>query len=304
MTDITNFGSSFPGFGSETYQKFSGFRMKNLANKKRSDATEQELAKLLSDLENIESDRVIQNNREKNKSKWWLVWRNPDELSPIGASTNGVAEDKKHIGVFKRVIAAISAGFAGLQAFTFANSAASSSTGMFFGIFSSVDSMLRAMGVAMAIGCGSLPFVVYAFQIGGQGGAGASDNKPAAVSTFKPHEGWYRRSHFELVDRVDPYATRDYDSKKAIMSNGRGLPKSENPDKTDGSLKPTAPKSKPYVVKDVVNGMAMIEYDQGYWFARPGSKLPDGSYYVRVMKDSETGKVALKTSKGIIPVNQ
>jgi len=47
----------------------------------------------------------------------------------------------------------------------------------------------------------------------------------------------------------------------------------------------------------------MIEYDQGYWFARPGSKLPDGSYYIRVTNDSQNGKVALKTSRGIVPVH-
>lgn len=303
MTDITNFGSSFPNFGNADHQSFGGFRMKSRANKKRSDDTERELSKLLQDLEHIETDRINSDELRKNRNQHWLFWRNPDEIDTPKTIDRVDPYAKQHSGIFERIIGVISAGFAGLQSLTIANSAAGSSTGTLFGIFNSVDSMLRAFGVAVAIGCGSLPFVVYAFQIGGQGGAATPDSQTAAVSTFRPHEGWYKRERFEGIDRVDPYAPRDYDSQKAIMSNGKGLPKAENPDATDGSLKPTAPKSKDYVVKDVIDGMAMIEYDQGYWFARPGSKLPDGSYYIRVTKDSENGKVALKTSRGIVPVH-
>ncbi|MBH9974332.1 MULTISPECIES: hypothetical protein [Bartonella] len=302
MTDITNFGSSFPNFGSNERQSFGGFRMKGLASKKRGDDTERELAKLLQDLEHIDTGTASSGNPRQSKNQHWLFWRNPDEDGETDLNRNSGIVEKQNTNLFKKAVAGISAAFAGIQSISIVNSVAGSSSGMFFGIFNSVDSLLRAFGVAMAIGCGSLPFVVYAFQIGGQGGANTSDSKPAVSSTFRPHDGWYKRSRFETVDRVDPYATRDYDSQKAIMSNGRGLPKAANPDETDGSLKPTAPEAQPYVVKDVVNGMAMIEYGQGYWFARPGSKLPDGSYYVRVMKDSQSGKVALKTSRGIVPV--
>lgn len=303
MTDITNFGSSFPNFGNADHQGFGGFRMKSLANKKRSDDTERELSKLLQDLEHIETDRTNSDKLRKNRNQHWLFWRNPDEIDSPEAIDRVDSYTEKHSGIFKRAIGVISAALAGLQSLTLANSAAGSSTGTLFGIFNSVDSMLRAFGVALAIGCGSLPFVVYAFQIGGQGGAATPDSQTAVVSSFRPHEGWYKRERFEGIDRVDPYAPRDYDSQKAIMSNGKGLPKAANPDETDGSLKPTAPQSKNYVVKDVIDGMAMIEYDQGYWFARPGSKLPDGSYYIRVTNDSQNGKVALKTSRGIVPVH-
>lgn len=304
MTDITNFGSSFPSFGSDQYQGFGGFKMKGSAIKKRGEDTERELAELLENLENIKSDRVNPDNSDKIKRHWYLSWRNPDEVFRENSEQNYDRIEKPKANILKKGLALISASIAALQSVSVANSAMSSSAGTFFGIFNSVDSMLRTFCVAVAIGCGSLPFVVYAFQIGGQGGAGAPENASAVESSFKPHEGWYKRSRFELVDRVDPYATRDYDSQKAIMSNGLGLPKSEILPKADESLKPTAPKAKAYVVKDVINGMAMIEYDQGYWFARPGSTLPDGSYYVRVMKDTESGKIALKTSKGLVPVNK
>lgn len=304
MTDITNFGSSFPSFGSDKYQGFGGFKMKSFSHKKRGEDTERELAELLENLENIKSERVVPDDTDKKKDRWFLSWRNPDAVSEKTFEPDYSRVERPKGSILKKGLALISASFAVLQSFSFANSVTSSSAGTFFGIFNSVDSMLRTFCVAIAIGCGSLPFVVYALQIGGQGGAGAPETAPVAESSFRPHEGWYKRSHFELIDRVDPYATRDYDSQKAIMSNGRGLPKGEIPQKADDSLKPTAPKAKPYVVKDVINGMAMIEYDQGYWFARPGSTLPDGSYYVRVMKDSESGKLALKTSKGLVPVSR
>ena len=304
MTDIINFGSSFPGFGNDHYQGFGGFKMKSAAIKKRGENTEHELAKLLENLENIKSDRVNRDDYDKVKHGLYLFWRNPNEVLRENSEQDYSQVEKPKKNILKKGLAVISASLAALQSVTVANSAMGSSAGTIFGIFNSVDSMLRTFCFALAIGCGSLPFVVYTLQIGGQGGAGEPKSVSAAESSFKPHEGWYKRSRFELVDRVNPYATQDYDSQKAIMSNGLGLPKSEIPPKDRESLKPMAPKAKAYVVKDVINGMAMIEYDQGYWFARPGSTLPDGSYYVRVMKDSESGKIALKTSKGLVPVNQ
>lgn len=304
MTDITNFGSSFPSFGYDQYRGFGGFKMKSAAIKKHCEDTERELVEFLENLENIKSNRVNSDNSDKAKRHWYLSWCNPDDVLRENVEQDYSQNENPKGNILKKGLAAISASFAVQQSISVANSAMSSSAGTFFGIFNSVDAMMRTFCVAIAIGCGSLPFVVYALQIGGQEGASAPESAAAVESSFKPHEGWYRRSRFELVGRVDPYATRDYDSQKAVMSNGMGLPKGEIQQKTNESLKPSAPKAKAYVVKDVINGMAMIEYDQGYWFARPGSTLPDGSYYVRVMKDSKSGKTALKTSKGLVAVNK
>lgn len=302
MTDITNFGVSFSKFGKDRYHDFANLEMKSAGNKKHSHDTEKELADILRDLENIGADWLDCNGASENSGKWLKFGRNGDDVTMNNFISDYAAQGVRAEGTSELVIGNIAVFWKWLRSLSFSKWLAVSSASTLFGIFSSVDSILRASCVAMAIGCGSLPFVAYALQISGQGGAGATADKTVAESSFKPSDGWYKRQRFEPIDRVDPYAKPDYDSKTPIMSNGLGLPKAHVSVDRDDWLTPTAPKAKAYAVKDVVEGLALIEYDQGYWFAKPGSTLPDGSRYVRALEEGESEKQGLITSKGIVQI--
>lgn len=302
MTDITNFDSQVPNFDEENYRGFSDFEMKSVVRNKRSEDTEKQLAEILQDLENIGSGWVGGNNFNEKDDKWGVLGGNSNDASMSNFIYDYDAKGAKTKSVLKKVVGGISACFVALQSISFANWFTFSSANTLFGIFSSVDSMFRASGIALAIGCGSFPFVAYALQIGAQNGDGITTEDSAIKSTFKPDPRWYKKQLFEPIDRVDPNGTPDYNSKIPIMSNGRGLPHADIMSRGESELIPTAPKAKPYAVKDVVDELAMIEYDRGYWFEKPGSTLPDGSRYVRVLKNTQSGKLELITSKGIVPV--
>ncbi|MHC5308402.1 hypothetical protein [Bartonella sp. LJL80] len=304
MTDFTHMGPSFPHSGDDKYRNFSSFNLKGLSKKMRVAEAEKQLADLLRNLENTQAGRVSSRQHTGQKRPWWSWLPFSRRLSDDTFNRSGlpVATPQEQAKTrAKRSVAIASTGAAGLQSLSVASSISGANGGTIFGIFQSVDTMLRTLGIALAIGCGSLPFVVYGLQINGIGGAVVGDSA-TSEQKMQPDESWFRKSKFEPVDTVDPYAAQDYDASRPIMSNGRGLPKGDIPAQDGGGLVPTAPQAKPFVVKDVVNGMALIEYDQGYWFAAPGSTLPDGSRYMRAVKDKNTGQIELKTSQGLVPV--
>ncbi|WP_297322969.1 hypothetical protein [uncultured Bartonella sp.] len=300
MTDIANFAASFSKYGIDKYGDFDDREMENVTYKKHSEDTEKELADILRDLENIGADWLDCNGAGENSSKWIKFGRNSDDITMNNFISDYAAKEGKNGRLPRKVIGKAAAVGKWIRSLSFPNWLVVSSAGTLFGIFGSADSILRASCVALAIGCGSLPFVAYAWQISGQGGVGATSDKTVVESSFKPSDGWYKRQRFEPIDRVDPYAKPD--SKTPIMSNGMGLPKADISVQRDDWLTPTAPKAKAYAVKDIVEGLAMIEYDQTYWFAKPGSTLPDGSRYVRALEEGESEKQGLITSKGIVKI--
>lgn len=303
MTDIIKTEPSPSLDDRKLGQQFGVFDRKRYnRNKQRSD-TENYLAAILRDLENINTERVNFTGLEKRKSNhksWFGFWHQSEDDAFRKNSASGRSGKNKHSKGKNYAVASVSA--LGLESLGIASLFSNIHGGTLFGIFQSADAIIRVTTVALAIGCTSLPFVVYHMQNYGGGGSLEQMQESAHNTEFKPHPAWYKRARFEPIDKVDPYARPDYDSTVPVMSNGKGLPKVEIAEQNGTVIVPTSRTPKPFIVKKVVNGMAMIEYDQGYWFAAPGSTLPDGSRYIYPRKDTWSGKMELKTSHGSVPV--
>ena len=269
--------------------------------------TEDQLADVIHNLEALETERLAFMKTEKNNRPtraWFKIWRR-SRGNKTDNAINALDETIENDDVKQKKnkkFSVFSAGAIGLETIGLAGIFGNIKGSMILGIFHSADAVIRAGTIALAIGCGSLPFIAYHFQ--GRGAEGASDQVLASSdgTDNQTHSKQYKKVKFEPIDRVNPNAKYDYDSTEAIMSNGKGLPKAKIPAQYTKTSKPVASKTKSFVVKQVVNGMAMIEYEHGYWFAAPGSTLPDGSRYMHAIRDKQSGKLELKTTHGSVPV--
>lgn len=162
----------------------------------------------------------------------------------------------------------------------------------------SVDSYLKAAGVALAAGCAVLPFVMY------------FDTLQTTLSRSSPSESEVRdpldRSKQKVFltgrnkafERPEADKTREIDPIRTATTARVASP--EEAAERERAKDQPYPDVPVYLLREVVGGLAMIEDDTGYWFVEKGSHLPDGTTVEKITKSASNGIWQITTSAGDI----
>lgn len=158
----------------------------------------------------------------------------------------------------------------------------------------SVDRFLKLAGLALAVVSGLLPWAAYERSTSAQHVAVSGQTIKDPLDRSHQHTFLFgnssRHSATHLADvSVDPSPT----GALTTGDTGSGRPRAEPPGKQPFPARPE------FLLRDVVNGMGMIEDQTGFWFVEKGSLLPDASHVAAITNHDGVWEITTDTGRTI-----